>query len=165
MKENENEQTTNEEVTGMTVETTETVTENAIETVSEQTTEKPQKRVRKRTKAEASEEKEIVVEEQSELEQLKQKLAELEEMKTKLEQEKNDLSKTVIELQEEVKITPQKLGKAIKEMGIAPLSMSRENPNKMTLETYNSMSDSQRREWQRKNRADFLDMMHRVKIS
>lgn len=86
-------------------------------------------------------------------------------MKKQLEEEKNDLSKTVAELQEEVKITPQKIGQAIKQMGISPLSVSRETQNQMTIEAYNSMSDSQRRDWQRKNRADFLEMMHRVKIS
>lgn len=161
------EQTTIEETmaTETAIEATETKQETAVEVtpeqVTDQVTEKPNRRNRKR-KEEATE---IIVEEPSELDQLKQQLAEMEQMKKQLEEEKNDLSKTVAELQEEVKITPQKIGQAIKQMGISPLSVSRETQNQMTIEAYNSMSDSQRRDWQRKNRADFLEMMHRVKIS
>jgi spore germination protein GerM len=50
-------------------------------------------------------------------------------------------------LQEEVKITPEKLGRAIQQMGVAPLSVTRDNPQGMTLEAYNTMTDTARREW------------------
>ena len=85
--------------------------------------------------------------------------------KSKLEEERKVLNETVIKLQEEVKITPQKLGKAIREMGVEPVTTSRDNPQGMTIETYNSMTDSQRREWQRSNRADYLKLMHTVKLN
>ena len=100
-----------------------------------------------------------------ELEQLRAELAAMQEEKNKLEAERNNLSDTIAKLQEEVKITPQKIGKAIKDMGIEPLSVGRENPKAMTIETYNSMSDSARREWQRTHRADYLAMMHNLRIN
>ena len=101
----------------------------------------------------------------TELEELKKELELMKSEKTKLEEERNSLNETVLKLQEEVKITPQKLGQAIKEMGISPLSTIRENNNQMNIESYNAMSDSQRREWQRTHRVEYLNMLHNVKIS
>jgi hypothetical protein len=49
-------------------------------------------------------------------------------------------------------------------MGVSPLSVSRENATVMTIEAYNSMSDTQRREWQRSHRSEFLAMMHNIKL-
>lgn len=130
---------------------------------TESTTEKP-KRQSKKKKTE--QEIEVEVDKPNkELEDLKEQLKEMEIIKAKLEEERNNLSETVKKLEEEVKITPQKLGRAIKEMGIEPLSVSRENPKAMTIEAYNSMTDSARREWQRTHRADYLKMMHQVKLS
>ena len=148
--------------------------EVAEQTFTEPTPEKPKRTSRKKKEAEPIEEKEmtqgelaIEVEpmESPELKALKDELAKMQDEKLKLEEEKNSLSNTIAKLQEEVKITPQKIGKAIKEMGIEPLSMSRENPKAMTMETYNSMTDSARREWQRTHRAEYLSMMHNLKIS
>lgn len=103
--------------------------------------------------------------EPTELDKLKTELEAMMEEKRKLEEEKTALNETISKLQEEVKITPQKLATVVKQMGIAPLSVSRENPQAMTIEGYNSMTDSARREWQRTHRADYLAMMHKVKIS
>lgn len=103
--------------------------------------------------------------EPTELDKLKTELEAMMEEKRKLEEEKTALNETITKLQEEVKITPQKLATVVKQMGIAPLSVSRENPQAMTIEGYNSMTDSARREWQRTHRADYLAMMHKVKIS
>ena len=94
--------------------------------------------------------------------------AELEAMKAekaKLEEERTTLNETISKLQEEVKITPQKLGQAIKDMGISPLSVSRENPQGMSIERYTAMTDSERREWQRTHKSDYLKMMHTVKLN
>ena len=103
--------------------------------------------------------------EPSELDKLKTELESMMEEKRKLEEEKTALNETITKLQEEVKITPQKLATVVKQMGIAPLSVSRDNPQAMTIEGYNSMTDSARREWQRTHRADYLAMMHKIKIS
>ena len=155
--------------------TEEVITPEVAETnTTEPTPEKPKRTSRKKKEAEPIEEKEmtqgelaIEVEpmESPELKALKDELAKMQMEKAKLEAERNSLTETISKLQDEVKITPQKIGKAIKEMGIEPLSMSRENPKAMTMETYNSMTDSARREWQRTHRAEYLSMMHNVKIS
>jgi hypothetical protein len=147
-------------------------TENNI---TEPTPEKPKRTSRKKKEAEPVEEEkemtqgELAIEvepmESPELKALKDELAKMQEEKAKLEAERNSLNETISKLQDEVKITPQKIGKAIKDMGIEPLSMSRENPKAMTMETYNSMTDSARREWQRTHRAEYLSMMHNLKIS
>lgn len=109
---------------------------------------------------------EITVEDNTkEIEELKAQLEKMTEEKNLLENEKNTLSDKIKSLEEEVKITPQKLGKAIKEMGIEPLNLSRENPQAMSVEKYNNLSDSERREWQRSHRADYLKLMHKIKIS
>ena len=163
----------------MTEETkTPEVTEEVINTevvennTTEPTPEKPKRTSRKKKEAEPVEEMtqaELAIEvepmDSPELKALKDELAKMQEEKAKLEAERNSLTETITKLQDEVKITPQKIGKAIKEMGIEPLSMSRENPKAMTMETYNSMTDSARREWQRTHRAEYLSMMHNVKIS
>lgn len=161
----------------VTTETTETPTDNA-ETTQETLTQveevknttEPTKATSRRRAKKNVEQVEIAIDEtanddNSEIENLKQQLAALEEMKNKLEQERNELTETVTRLNEEVKITPQKLGKAIKEMGISPLSVSRENPQGMSLEQYTAMTDSARREWQRTHRADYLKMMHNFKLN
>lgn len=49
-------------------------------------------------------------------------------------------------------------------MGVTPLTMSRENSAVMTIEAYNAMSDTERRDWQRKNKPEFLRMMHSIKL-
>lgn len=103
--------------------------------------------------------------EPTELDKLKTELEAMMEEKRKLEEEKTALNETITKLQEEVKITPQKLATVVKQMGIAPLSVSRDNPQAMTIEGYNSMTDSARREWQRTHRADYLAMMHKIKFS
>lgn len=165
-----------EEQTTMT-ETTEVVItneNNTIETPVEPTTEPEVKTSRRRAKKAVEKEQvptnneEVIIEVETpntELEDLKKQLEEMRLEKSKLEEERKVLNETVIKLQEEVKITPQKLGKAIREMGVEPVSTSRDNPQGMTIETYNSMTDSQRREWQRSNRADYLKLMHTVKLN
>ena len=157
----ENEQTPPAEITETAV-TNESVTQ-----ITEPTpTEKPKRQTKKKKDDVQTNDVKIEVESPSpELEQLRAELAAMQEEKNKLEVERNNLSDTIAKLQEEVKITPQKIGKAIKEMGIEPLSVSRENPKAMTIETYNSMSDSARREWQRTHRADYLAMMHNLRIN
>lgn len=100
----------------------------------------------------------------SELEKLREQLKAVEGERDKLASECSSLNDTVKNLQEEVKITPKKLAKVVQEMGIAPLAIGREKTKKMTMEAYNAMSDSQRRDWQRKNRSDYLEMMHSVKL-
>lgn len=129
----------------------------------EQTEQPKPKRSTKKTKKEV----EIEVEKEdtaSEIEKLREMLKSVEAERDKLATECTSLNDTVKNLQEEVKITPKKLAKVVQDMGIAPLPISRENAQKMTIESYNAMSDSQRREWQRKNRTDYLEMMHSVKI-
>ena len=158
----------------MTEETKEPITENVeqttIETNIETTNTEPEvkhiatkKRTRKPT---ASEQIEISVDvPNAELDALKAELEAMKAEKAKLEEERTALNETVNKLQEEVKITPQKLGAALKEMGVAPMATSRDNPHGMTVEAYNTMSDSQRREWQRTHRADYLQLMHTVKLN
>ena len=148
--------------------------ENTVATVESDT---PTKRTRKRVRKEEKEEQQEVVETKEEeitvsvnapnpeLEEMKAQLAAMQQEKQKLEEERTALNEQITKLQEEVKITPQKLGQAIKEMGISPLNTKRENPQGMTLEAYNSMTDSQRREWQRKNRTDYLQLMHTIKLN
>lgn len=126
-------------------EVTETAVVNEASTqITEPTpAEKPKRQTKKKKDEMQTDDVKIEVENPSpELEQLRAELAAMQEEKNKLETERNNLSDTIAKLQEEVKITPQKIGKAIKEMGIEPLSVSRENPKAMTIETYNSMSDS-----------------------
>lgn len=151
-----------------------TPTEAPIVTPSEEQKEKdpstdtiePPKKVSRKKKVNQPEEVIISPDpEPSELEKLKAELQMAVDEKMKLEAEKTALNETISKLQEEVKITPQKLASVVKQMGIAPLSVSRDNPQAMTLETYNSMTDSARREWQRTHRADYLAMMHKIKIS
>lgn len=101
----------------------------------------------------------------NEVEQLKAELQALKDTEKRLTEEKNALESTVTELREAVKITPQKIGQAIRDMGIEPLSVSRENPHAMNIERYMSMSDSERRTWQRTHRADYMKMMHSSKIN
>lgn len=151
--------------------TTNEVTETPTPTVEPKTS--------RRRNRKASEEVKPVVEEpvtntdivievetpNTELDALKAELEAMKAEKAKLEEERKTLNETVTKLQEEVKITPQKLGKAIQEMGVTPLSMSRENTSVMTIEAYNAMSDTQRREWQRKNKPEFLRMMHSIKLN
>lgn len=145
--------------------------QNTVEETAPQTVEDvPQKPKRTRAKKTVQDdpptETEVEVKlPNPELEELKSQLAAMQAEKQKLEEEKTTLSEQITKLQEEVKITPQKLGQAIKEMGIAPLSVTREKPAAMTLEAYNSMSDSARRDWQRTHRSDFLNLMHHSKIS
>ncbi len=145
--------------------------ENTPATVEPET---PAKRTRKRVRKEEpqevveTKEEEITVSVNApnpELEEMKAQLAAMQQEKQKLEEERTALNEQITKLQEEVKITPQKLGQAIKEMGISPLNTKRENPQGMTLEAYNSMTDSQRREWQRKNRTDYLQLMHTIKLN
>lgn len=100
----------------------------------------------------------------TELEDLKKQLEILQAQKLELENEKQSLNEKVTKLQQEVKITPQKLGLAIKQMGVTPMSMGRENSDQMTLESYNSMTDTARREWQRTHRSEYLTMLHNVKL-
>lgn len=157
----ENEQTPPAEVTETAV-ADEVTTQIAEPTPAE----KPKRQSKKKKDDVQTDDVKIEVESPSpELEQLRAELAAMQEEKNKLEVERNNLTDTIAKLQEEVKITPQKIGKAIKEMGIEPLSVSRENPKAMTIESYNSMSDSARREWQRTHRADYLAMMHNMRIN
>lgn len=145
--------------------------ENTPATVEPETpTKRTRKRVRKEEPQEVVEtkEEEITVSvnvPNPELEEMKAQLAAMQQEKQKLEEERTALNEQITKLQEEVKITPQKLGQAIKEMGISPLNTKRENPQGMTLEAYNSMSDSQRREWQRSHRSDYLQLMHTIKLN
>lgn len=139
--------------------------------VKEEKPQVPQVKTRRKKPQIKEEQAQITIEVQSpiekdnkELEELRAQLEAMKQEKSKLEQEKNALNEKIDKLQEEVKITPQKLGQAIKELGISPLSVSRENPQGMTMERYTAMTDSQRREWQRTHRADFLKMMHHVKL-
>lgn len=119
------------------------------------------KRERKRTRKEA----ETIIEvEPTEIEKLREMLKAVEGERDKLASECSALNETVKNLQEEVKITPKKLAKVVQDMGIAPLAIGREKTQKMTMEAYNAMTDSQRRDWQRKNRSDYLEMMHSVKL-
>ena len=136
------------------------------ETATETPTEQPKpKRTTKKAKKEVEKEVEIEIEDNtSEIEKLREMLKNVEAERDKLASECTSLNDTVKTLQEEVKITPKKLAKVVQDMGIAPLAISRENAPKMTIETYNAMTDSQRREWQRTNRSDYLEMMHNVKI-
>jgi hypothetical protein len=165
----------------MTEETKEPITENVeqtnIETNIETTntaaeekhtaTEPEVKATKKRTrKPTAGEQIEISVDvPNAELDALKAELEAMKAEKAKLEEERTALNETVSKLQEEVKITPQKLGAALKEMGVAPMATSRDTPHGMTVEAYNTMSDSQRREWQRTHRADYLQLMHTVRLN
>lgn len=144
-------------------------TEQQTETTTIEPEVKPEvKTTRKKKKVEEPKQEievEVKTTDNTELEELKKELELMKSEKSKLEEERNSLNETVLKLQEEVKITPQKLGQAIKEMGISPLSTTRENNNQMNIESYNAMSDSQRREWQRTHRAEYLNMLHNVKIS
>ena len=146
------------------------INENTEVKGEQQQTEKPKTRRKRPAK---TEEEQITIEvstpsqqeKEKELESLRTELESMRQEKNKLEEEKTALNETISKLQQEVKITPQKLGQAIKELGISPLSVSRENPNSMTIERYTAMTDSERREWQRSHRSDFLKMMHTVKLS
>lgn len=145
----------------------EAVNEELLATQMELPLEQAEQPKPKRTTKKAKKEIEIEVEKEdttSEIEKLREMLKAVEAERDKLVTECTSLNDTVKNLQEEVKITPKKLAKVVQDMGIAPLPISRENTQKMTIEAYNAMSDSQRREWQRKNRSDYLDMMHSVKI-
>lgn len=145
----------------------EAVNEEQLTTQMELPLEQAEQPKPKRTTKKAKKEIEIEVEKEdttSEIEKLREMLKAVEAERDKLVTECSSLNDTVKNLQEEVKITPKKLAKVVQDMGIAPLPISRENAQKMTIENYNAMSDSQRREWQRKNRADYLEMMHSVKI-
>ncbi len=145
----------------------EAVNEEQLTTQMELPLEQTEQPKPKRTTKKAKKEIEIEVEKEdttSEIEKLREMLKAVEAERDKLVTECTSLNDTVKNLQEEVKITPKKLAKVVQDMGIAPLPISRENTQKMTIEAYNAMSDSQRREWQRKNRSDYLDMMHSVKI-
>lgn len=145
----------------------EAVNEEQLTTQMELPLEQAEQPKPKRTTKKAKKEIEIEVEKEdttSEIEKLREMLKAVEAERDKLVTECASLNDTVKNLQEEVKITPKKLAKVVQDMGIAPLPISRENTQKMTIEAYNAMSDSQRREWQRKNRSDYLDMMHSVKI-
>lgn len=165
------EEINNNEVTAVNNDTEiKVATEQEQETTTIQPEVKPEvKPTRKKKKVEPEVKNDIEVAVQTndntELEELKKQLELMKSEKSKLEEERNSLNETVLKLQEEVKITPQKLGQAIKEMGISPLSTTRENNNQMNIESYNAMSDSQRREWQRTHRAEYLNMLHNVKIS
>lgn len=167
MEENSKEQvqevvtdTTNNKVVN---EVKEVVTETTKNEVKE-TTEKPTRRRTRKQEKVTTDEVEIEVEPVNEIDTLKAQLEALQKEKEQLEVERTALNDTVAKLQEEVKITPQKLGKAIKDMGVMPLSVTRENNQVMTLEAYNAMSDTQRRDWQRSHRAEYLQMMHTVKL-
>ena len=167
MEENSKEQvqevvtdTTNNKVVN---EVKEVVTETTKNEVKE-TTEKPTRRRTRKQEKVTTDEVEIEVEPVNEIDTLKAQLEALQKEKEQLEVERKSLNETVTKLQEEVKITPQKLGKAIKDMGVMPLSVTRENNQVMSLEAYNAMSDTQRRDWQRTHRAEYLQMMHTVKL-
>lgn len=172
MEENSKEQvqevvteTTNNEVVNEVKEVVTETTKNEVKEPTEKPTEKPtRRRTRKQEKA-TTDEVEVEVEPVNEIDTLKAQLEALQKEKEQLEVERTALNDTVAKLQEEVKITPQKLGKAIKDMGVMPLSVTRENNQVMTLEAYNAMSDTQRRDWQRKNRSEYLQMMHTVKLN
>lgn len=140
-----------------------TVTEDVTPVVEPVEQPKPTKKRGKKAEPEITIEVETPTT-NSELEALKAELEAMKAEKAKLEEERTALNETVTKLQEEVKITPQKLGKAIQEMGVTPLTMSRENNSVMTIEAYNSMSDTQRRDWQRSHRSEFLAMMHNIKL-
>ena len=157
---------TENETTPAEVTETAVANESATQIVEPAPAEKPKRQTKKKKDDVQTDDVKIEVENPSpELEQLRAELAAMQEEKNKLEAERNNLSNTIAKLQEEVKITPQKIGKAIKDMGIEPLSVSRENPKAMTIESYNNMSDSARREWQRTHRADYLAMMHNMRIN
>jgi hypothetical protein len=147
------------------------VEETNVETVVEETKVEVKTPSRKKKKVETTVEpqKEIEVKveskDNSELDNLRAELEAMKAEKTKLEEERKNLNETVLKLQEEVKITPQKLGEAIRQMGVAPLSVTRENAQGMNIETYNSMTDTARREWQRTHRAEYLAMLHNVKLN
>lgn len=108
---------------------------------------------------------EITIEQTSELDDLKKELDELRAKERTLTEEKTTLEATITELKEEIKITPQKIGRAIKEMGIEPLSVSRENPQAMNIERYMSMSDTDRRAWQRSHKTEYIKMLHNSKFN
>ena len=166
---NENNSIKEEEVI-ITSQDEQIINENTEVKGEQQQTEKPKTRRKRPAK---TEEEQITIElstpsqqeKEKELEALRTELESMKQEKNKLEEEKTALNETILKLQQEVKITPQKLGQAIKELGISPLSVSRENPQGMTMERYTAMTDSQRREWQRSHRSDFLKMMHTVKLS
>lgn len=166
----ENNETNTEVVASETTETANTETVTVTETVT--TVEEPKEEVKAETPKQTrrkskKEEIQIAIEpadSNKELDDLKAELEAMKQEKSKLEEERTALNETISKLQEEVKITPQKLGQAIKEMGVTPIKTVRDNSEKMTLEAYNSMTDTARREWQRKNRAEYLEMMHRVKL-
>lgn len=154
----------------------ETITTAPVEQPAEAKATKPAKSTKKTTKAKQPEpttepisvEVEPALEgasDTAEVEQLKAELQALKDTEKRLTEEKNALESTVSELREAVKITPQKIGQAIRDMGIEPLSVSRENPHAMNLERYMSMSDSERRTWQRTHRADYMKMMHNAKVN
>lgn len=149
----------------------ETVTTATVEQTTEPKATKP-KTTKKTTKTKQPEPITVDVEstlevapDTAEVEALKAELQALKETEKRLTEEKNHLENTITTLCEEVKITPQKIGQAIRDMGIEPLSVSRENPHAMNIERYMSMSDSERRMWQRTHRADYMKMMHASKIN
>lgn len=145
------------------------VTVETVETVEPQVKEVKTTSARKKKKVE--EVKQIEVElnadttNNTELEDLRKELEVMKAEKLKLEEERKVLNETVTKLQEEVKITPQKLGEVIKQMGVAPISTTRDKEGGMNIETYNAMSDSARREWQRTHRAEYLNMLHNIKLN
>lgn len=108
---------------------------------------------------------EITIEQTSELDDLRKELDELRAKERTLTEEKTTLEATISELKEEIKITPQKIGRAIKEMGIEPLSVSRENPQAMNIERYMSMNDTDRRAWQRTHKSEYIKMLHNSKLN
>lgn len=148
------------------------VEQNQPATTVEQTITEPKttkKTTKKATKAKQPEPEieatEITVEPTSELEDLKKELEELRAKEKTLTEEKNALEATISELKEEIKITPQKIGRAIKEMGIEPLSVSRENPQAMNIDRYMAMNDTDRRTWQRTHKSEYIKMLHNSKLN
>lgn len=139
-----------------------TVEQTAEPKATKKTTKKATKAKQPEPEIEATE---ITVEQTSELEDLRKELEELRAKEKTLTEEKNSLESTINELREEIKITPQKIGRAIKEMGIEPLSVSRENPQAMSIERYMSMNDTDRRTWQRTHKSEYIRMLHNSKLN
>lgn len=151
-------------------ESTEVETNQPAPTVEPTAEPKPAKKTTKKaSKAKQPEPEiepaEITVEQTSELDDLRKELDDLRAKEASLLEEKTTLEATISELREEIKITPQKIGRAIKEMGIEPLSVSRENPQAMSVERYMSMSDTDRRAWQRSHKTEYIKMLHNSKFN
>lgn len=142
-------------------------TTNVEQTITEpKATKKTTKKTSKAKQPEPDiESTEITVEQTNELDDLRKELESLREKERALTEEKNTLEATITELKEEIKITPQKIGRAIKEMGIEPLSVSRENPQAMSVERYMSMTDTDRRAWQRTHKSEYIKMLHNSKLN